>query len=158
MPKFITPDFLNLWYKSFDLTLGNFSMPIPYVQAGAIIFLIFLLILSMAQFRRHYVDYGLKGAVFGVFFGFLLALILEGFLLIGGKTAMTEVLGWKNAPAPISIALDAGRAKLIQVLGIEDQIPQSLAKENTSVQGAVETFQNLNPTDLKKAKSLICQP
>lgn len=44
----------------------------------------------------------------------LLPLIWEGFLLIGGKLAITEVVGWKNPPKPISIVLDNGRAKLIK--------------------------------------------
>lgn len=144
--------------QNYNFSLGNFSVPIPYWQAGAIIFLIFLLVLSTAQLRRHFVNWSFKGALFGIFFGFLLALILEGFLLIGGKTALTEVLGWKNAPAPISLALDSGRTKLIQILGIQNQVPSSLAKENPTVQDAVETLQSLNPNDIKKVKSLICTP
>ena len=144
--------------KSFKLTLGSFSLPVSYFQAAAVIFLLFLLVLMLAQVRRHYVNWSLKGAVFGVFFGFLLALILEGFLIIGGKTAITGALGWKNAPKPIQIVLEAGRSQLIKVLGIQDQIPSSLAKENLTVQGAVETLQSLNPADMKKVKTLICQP
>lgn len=85
-------------------------------MAVAVIVLVFLLILTLAQVRRHFVNWSLRGGVFGIFFGFLLALILEGFLLIGGRTVITELLGWRNAPKPISIALDAGRGKLIQVL------------------------------------------
>jgi len=143
--------------KGFDLNLGKFSLPVTYLEAGAVIFLLFLLILTMAQVRRHYVSWSLKGGVFGIFFGFLLALILEGFLLIGGKTVLTEALGWENAPKPIQVALDSGRSKLIQVLGIEDQIPTSVAKENVTVQGAIQTLQSLNPADVKKVKSLLCQ-
>lgn len=149
---------LQFLTQSFNFNLGNYSLPIAYWQAAAIVFLIFLLVLMMAQFRRHYIDWSFKGAVFGVFFGFLLALILEGFLIIGGKTALTEVLGWKDAPAPISLALDAGRTELIKVLGIETQIPSSTAKENTTIQSAVETLQSLNPSDLGKVKTLICKP
>lgn len=133
-------------------------MPFSYLQAGAIIFLIFLLILSLAQFRRHYVDMSFKGAVFGIFLGFLLALFLEGFLIIGGRTAITEVLGWKNAPKPLSVALDAGREKLIHVLGIADKIPSSNAQEVTSVDNAVSVLQSLNPADVKKVRALFCQP
>ena|SRR5688572_1524074 len=144
--------------KSFDLRFGNFSMPVSFLQAGAIVFLIFLLVLTLAQVRRHYVDWSFKGALFGIFFGFLLALILEGFLIIGGRTAITEVLGWKNAPKPLSVALDAGRTKLIQVLGIQDQIPTTNAQEVSSVDSAVTVLQSLNPSDMKKVKSLICQP
>ena len=145
-------------FKTFTLNLGKFSVPIPYWQAGAIIFLIFLLILTMANFRKHYVDWSLKGGVIGIFFGFLLALILEGFLLIGGKTALTEVLGWKNPPAPLAQVLDAGRSKLIQVLGVQTQIPVSFAKENVTIQSAIETLQNLAPNDLKQVKNILCAP
>ncbi len=144
--------------KSFDLHLGNFNMPVSYLQAGAIVFLIFLLVITLAQVRRHYIDWSFKGALFGIFFGFLLALILEGFLIIGGRTAITEVIGWKNAPKPLSVALDAGRNQLIQVLGITDQIPSSNAQEVGSVEGAVTVLQSLNPSDTKKVKAIFCQP
>lgn len=144
--------------KSFNFNLGKVSFPIPYIQAIGIIVLLFVLILSFAQFRKHTIDYSMKGAIFGIFFGFLLALILEGFLILSGRTALTQVLGWKNAPAPISIALDAGRNKLIDVLGIKTEIPSSLAKENLGVSSAVEILQSLNPADIKKVKSIFCQP
>ena len=147
----------KLFVGQFNLSIGKLALPVTYAQAAAVIFLIFLLVLVMAQFRRHFVDWSLKGAVFGVFFGFLLALILEGFLIIGGRTALTSVLGWKNAPAPILIALDAGRNKLIQVLGVKDQVPSSLAKENVTVSGAVELLQSLSPADIKKVKTIFCQ-
>ena len=148
---------IGLLFGQFNLNLGKMSFPISYAQAALIIFLIFILILMMAQFRRHFVDWSLKGAIFGVFFGFLLALVLEGFLIIGGRTALTGILGWKNPPAPISLALDAGKNKLIQVLGIKDQVPSSFANENTTVTGAIELLQGLNPGDIKKVKTIFCQ-
>jgi hypothetical protein len=150
-------EFAKMFDGRFNLNLGKFSLPVTYVQAIAVVVLVFFLVLLMAKFRRHYVDWSMKGAVFGIFFGFLLALIMEGFLIIGGRTAITSVLGWKNAPAPISVALDAGRTKLIQVLGIADQIPTSVAKENVSVQGAIEVLQSLNPADTKKVRTIYCQ-
>jgi len=148
----------DLLFKTFTLTLGKFSLPVSYIQAGLVVLLIFVMVLSMAQFRRHSIEWSFKGGLAGLFFGFLLALILEGFLLIGGKTVLTQVLGWQNAPKPLSVALDAGRNQLIQVLGIQTSIPSSFAKENTTVQTAVETLQSLNPADMKKVKSLLCQP
>ena len=148
----------KLFVGQFNLNIGKFSLPISYAEAALVVFLVFLLVLSFAQFRRHTVDWSIKGAIFGVFLGFLLALTLEGFLIIEGRTALTGVLGWKNPPAPISIALDAGRNKLIQVLGVNDKVPSSLAKENSSVAGAIELLQSLNPTDIKKVKTIFCQP
>lgn len=149
---------LKVLVGKFDINIGNLSFPISYAQAALIVFLVFILILLMAQFRRHFVDWSLKGALFGIFFGFLLALILEGFLIVGGRTVLTGILGWKNAPAPISLALDAGRSKLIQVLGIKDAVPSSFAKENVGVAGAIELLQSLNPADIKKVKTIFCQP
>jgi hypothetical protein len=151
-------DSVQFLFNTFDLNLGKFSIPVPYWQAAAIVFLLFILILAMANFRRHYIDWSLKGGVIGIFFGFLLALILEGFLLIGGKTALTEVLGWKNAPAPLAHVLDAGRSQLIDVLGIQTQIPSSYAKESSTVQSTMEVIQSLNPSDLSKVKNILCAP
>jgi len=151
-------DSIQVLFKTFNLNLGKFSIPVPYWQAMAIVFLVFVLILTFARFRRHYVDWSLKGGVFGIFFGFLFALILEGFLLIGGKTALTELFGWKNAPTPIAHALDAGRSQLINVLGITTEIPTSYAKEESTVQKVMESVQSLNPDDLTKVKNILCSP
>jgi len=143
-------------FNTFNLNLGKYSIPVPYWQAAAIVFLVFIFIVTMASYRKHYVDWSLKGGVFGIFFGFLLALILEGFLLIGGKTALTEVLGWKNPPAPIAQVLDAGRSQLIKVLGVQTQIPTTYAKDNVTIQNVIETIQSLNPGDLKTVKNILC--
>jgi hypothetical protein len=150
--------FVKLLSENLNLKLFSFPVSSATIKVAGIIFLLFLLVLSFAQIRRHFLRWSFKGALFGLFFGFLLAFILEGFLIIGGKTALTEVLGWKDAPKPLQVALDTGRGKLIQVLGVQDQIPASVAKENTTVQGALEALQSLNPSDMKKVKSLICTP
>jgi hypothetical protein len=141
----------------FNFSIGKVSFPVPYIQAIVVVVLIFFLVLLIAQFRRHYVNWSFKGALFGIIFGFLLALILEGFLLIGGKTILTSVLGWKNPPAPISIALDAGKNKLMQVLGASTQISSTLTSGGSTVTGAVQFLQNLNPGDISKVKAIICQ-
>ena len=149
---------VQLLSKTFNFSFGSFSLPVSYVRAGAVIFLLFVLVLSFAQIRRHYVGWSFKGAIFGVFFGFLLALILEGFLIIGGRTALTEVMGWKNAPKPLQTALDAGRAKLVGVLGITDEIPHTFAQNDPTTDEAIEVLQSLDPSEIKKVKSLICTP
>lgn len=148
---------LKFLFSGFNLNLGKFSLPVSYGEAALVVFLVFLLVLSFAQFRRHNVDWSIKGMLFGTFFGFLLALTIEGFLIIGGKTVLTSVLGWKNPPAPISIALDAGRSKLVQVLGANVQIPSTLAQGNTTVTSAVTLLQSMNPADIKKVKAIFCQ-
>jgi hypothetical protein len=149
------PSFLS---KTLSLSLGKIHFAPSYLQAGVIVFLLFILVLTVAQVRRHLFEYSLKGALFGLFFGFLLALILEGFLIIGGKTAVTEVLGWQNPPKPILSALDVGRGKLIDVLGITDEISISVAQEKPSWNDVIEAFQKLDPAQVKKAKDIICRP
>lgn len=153
-------DFAALLSKlpSLDFNLGNLSFAPSYLQAGAIVVLLFLLVLSLASFRRHLLDWSIKGALFGLFFGFLLALIVEGFLIIGGKTAITEVLGWKNAPQPLLSIIDASRAKLVSVLGVSSEIPSSEAKENPTVEDAIHLYQSLDPSEAIKFKSSICEP
>ena len=99
-----------------------------------------------------------KGAFFGIFLGFLLALILEGFLIVSGKTVVTEILGWKNAPKPILNVLNLGRDKLINVLGIQTQIPNLSAKTLISHQEVLKGFQSLNPDELQKIRKVICAP
>jgi len=144
----------------FNFDLGKFSFSSSYIQAGVVVVLLFILILMLAQLRRYFVDSSVKGSLFGLFFGFLLALILEGFLIIGGKTAITQVLGWKEAPKPIANLLEIGRDKLVQVLGeqAEVRIPDAVAKLNPTFNDAVVFFQSLNPSEAQKLKNFICKP
>ncbi|MCH7640779.1 hypothetical protein IID22_01075, partial [Patescibacteria group bacterium] len=99
-----------------------------------------------------------KSSVTLMFWGFLLALIVEGFLIVGGRTLLTVVLGWENVPKPISIVLDAGRAKLVQVLGVTDEIPQTSVSELSTSLSVVSDFQSLSPEDAEKVRLLICEP
>lgn len=79
-------------------------------------------------------------------------------MIIGGKTALTSVLGWKDAPPAITQALDSGRNQLIKVLGVDTAtIPSSFAKNSVGVEGAVEILQGLNPADTKTVKSIFCK-
>ena len=151
-------DTLQLLSKNLPLNFGKMSFSPSYLQAGLIVFLLFVLILSLAQLRRHFIDWSIKGALFGIFFGFLLALVLEGFLIIGGKTAMIEVLGWENVPQPLAGVLDIGKERLIQVLGIKDEIPPSVAKTTPNAIEVVRFFQSLVPAEAVKVKKIICSP
>ena len=135
----------------FNFNLGKFSFSPSYIQAGVVVVLLFILVLTLAQLRRHFVNWSFKGALFGLFFGFLLALVLEGFLVIGGKTAITQVLGWKDAPKPIANLLEVGRGKLIEVLGAKTKL-------NPTFDDAVVFFQSLNPSEAQKLKNFICKP
>ena len=150
----------QLLTQRLNLGFGNIHFSPSYIQAGAFLILLFILVLTLAQLRRHFVNWSLKGALVGLFFGFLLALILEGFLVIGGKTAVTQVLGWKNPPKPIAGLMELGRNNLIKVLGekIEIKIPESIAKINPTFEDGVKFFQSLNPSEAQKLKNILCKP
>ena len=145
----------------FFSNIGNYFINLylskNYIQAGAIVILVFLLILTLAQVRRHMTEWSLKGWAVGLLFGFLLTLILEGFFLVAGRTALTEFLGWKNAPKPITRALDIGKDKLTDVLGATDQISYSYTN-NSTTDDALNVLQSLNPDEMRKIKAIICTP
>lgn len=138
--------------------ISNLSFKPTYLQAGAFVVLLFILVLSLAQMRHHFVKWSLKGSLMGLFFGFLLVLLLEGFLIIGGKTLLTEVLGWKDAPKPVKTALDLGKDKLVNVLGVKDEIPTINASGDVTSSDALEVLQSLDPSEMKKIKAIICTP
>lgn len=144
--------------QNLNFKLGELSFSPTFYQAGAIVVLLFLLVLSLASLRRHLIGWSLRGALFGLFFGFLLALIFEGFLIIGGRTAVTGILGWKDAPKPVLTALDAGRTKLVQVLGVTQEIPESVAQEKSNPEKVLESFQTLTPDEARRVRTQICEP
>lgn len=144
--------------QKLNFNIGSFSISPSYIQAGAILFLLFILLLSMANLRRHFLNWSVKGSIFGIFMGFILALILEGFLIIGGKTVLTEVVGWKDAPKPLVNLLDKGREKLVEVLGVTDPIPESYANKEKNSLDLLNEFKKLNVTEAEKVKSVICKP
>ena len=104
-----------------NLHIGPFTISPNIWQAGAIILLIFVLVLVMAYMSRNFMSWSLSGAWIGLVVGIALTLILEGFLLIGGKTVIISLLGIKNAPQPIQSALDSGHKELLDAL----QVPAS---------------------------------
>lgn len=142
-----------------NFNLGELQFSPSYIQAGAIVFLLFLLVLTLARLRYMFVNWSLgKSGVSMLFWGFLLALILEGFLILGGRTLFTEIVGWKNAPKPILNVLDAGRDKLVDVLGVTDQIPISTAHEDPTLHSVISDFQSLSSDEAEKVRSTICRP
>lgn len=148
----------EIFKQTINVNLGGLSFSPSYIQAGAIVFLLFLLVLTLARVRRLYVNWNLSSAGSMIFIGFVLAVILEGFLLLGGRTMLTEILGWENAPKPLQNALVAGRAKMAEVLGVTEEIPDSYAEGMPDLYDVVTEFQSLNPEDAEKFRSMICVP
>jgi hypothetical protein len=144
--------------KNLKFNLGGVPFSTSYTKAALIVFLLFILVLSLARLRRMYVNWSFKAWPVWIFMGFVLALILEGFLLISGKSILTVVLGWKNAPKPLQNALDTGRAGLVKVLGVKDEISITTNEEDPSVKSVISDFQKLIPDDARKVRSMICEP
>ncbi len=105
------------------INVGGVSFEPQLWQAVAIVVLLFLLVLTIAQMRRHYLNWSFKGATFGIALGFFLAIIIEGFFLLAGNTFLTGVLGWKNAPRALQTVLDSGNEKLRQTLDASSPCP-----------------------------------
>lgn len=150
---------LTILQKTFSFDVGEWQIEPTYWQAGAIIFLLFLLVFTLARMRYLYVhwSFGKQNLSF-LFFGFLLTLILEGFLILSGRTLFTEIIGWKNAPKPISTALEAGRTKLVGVLGVTEEIPESVASETPTYESVVSDYQSLTSPEELKVRTFICEP
>lgn len=141
---------------SFNLPGGLIFSP-SYLEAGLIVFLIFLLILTLGQLRKRITDWQMSGIMPGLYIGFALAIILEGFLLVGGRTILTEFLGWKNPPKPIANVLDAGRTKMVDVLGITKEVPSSNASEIPTIGKVMNEYDNLTPDAQTTIQQIICQ-
>ena len=150
----------KLLNKSFGVyNIKGIDVEPTYWMAIAIVVLIFLLLFTLARVRYLYVHWNLsKTSLAFLFYGFLFALILEGFLIIGGRTLFTEIMGWKSAPKPISTFLDAGREKLVDVLGVTEEIPASYARETPTFQSVVGDYENLSLEDKESVKIFICEP
>jgi len=136
---------------------GGFVFAPSYFQAIAIVVLIFLLILTLGQLRKRYFGWHISGILPGVMFGFSIALIIEGLLIVGGRTILTEILGWKSAPKPIVNVLDAGRNQLVDVLGVSSEIPSLNAAVKPTIGGIMDQYSKLGIDEQDGLRSIVCK-
>lgn len=140
-------------------SVGGIDLEFTLWMVIVLVILAFMLFFTIARVRYLYVHWNLsKTSISFLFYGFLFALILEGVFIISGRTMFTEILGWKNAPKPISALLDTSRKKLVDVLGITEEIPSSYAQEPPTYQSVVGDYENLSIEDRETVKSFICNP
>ncbi len=156
LPPALQPTFNTLMTPHDYVLPGGLLFSPNLLMAILTVFLIFLLIMTFASLRHRYLGWHIKGILPGLSFGFILALILEGFLLLGGRTVLTEIIGWENAPKPVAVALDAGRNQLVKVLGdTTSEIPTSNA-QTVSSDAVYRSAQSLPPSQLQELKQLLC--
>ncbi len=137
---------------------GGYVFAPSYIQVVAIIALLFLLVLTLGQLRRRFIGWHVSGIMPGVLFGFVITLIVEGILVVGGRTILTELLGWRSAPKPIVNVLDAGRTKLTDVLGVTREVPSSRAEEKATVGSVLDEYKSLTSGERESLRSLLCRP
>jgi hypothetical protein len=146
---------LSLLNKSLGVyTFKGIQVEPTYWMAGTIVILIFMLLFTLARLRYLYVHWNLgKSSISMIFWGFILAMVIEGFLIISGKSLLTLVFGWESAPKPISTVLDVGRSRLINVLGAQD--------EDTNINPSAKLileYQQLSTEEATVIKSFVCEP
>lgn len=144
--------------ETLHLTIGNVNISPSYIQAAVIIFLIFILLLVLANWSRGYLSWYMSGWYIWSLFGFLLALIIEGLFIANGTTILTQALGWKNAPKPVKFALQSGREKLIDILVKEGLVYRVGDEKTITLQSVLEDFTSLQESDKESAAASICKP
>lgn len=147
-------------FKTVNFKLpGGYTFSPTYIQAGLIVLLLFLLILTLGSLRHRYTNWTIKGVMPGVTFGFVLALFIEALLIASGSTIFISLLGWKNPPKPISTVLDSGKTKLVKVLGESDQAGQSdmeMSSEEVTIGKIMSDYKELNMSEQESLKTLLC--
>lgn len=136
-------------------TVAGLEIQAVYWQALVVVFLIFLLILTFARLRHIYVGWSIKGFIPAVFFGVLLTLLVEGLFLVSGRTIITQIFGIRNAPKPISTALDEGKVQLMDVLGVSDEVKDCVVPKAT-IQTVMWDYNQLSEKESDSVKDLIC--
>lgn len=130
-----------------------------YWEAATIVLLIFLLIFTLARMRYLYVHWHLsKTSLAMMFWGFVLTVILEGFLWLSGRTVLTTMLGWKNPPKPVAATLTTGREHLREVLGETAEIDSAKAKDPPTYQSVVFDYKELSDSDKETVQKFVCKP
>lgn len=142
-----------LYYK-----LGAFEVSPSHYQVGIILFLVFLLLLSLARVRRMFIHWSFGRQSIAIFaWGFIVALIVEGFFILAGRTMFTELLGLRNLPKPISSFIDLGRSRVYQVLGESVEIKESSAVSDPDAQSLIKSFFLLDEQGKKEVKNQVCR-
>ncbi|MFC1600708.1 hypothetical protein ACFL25_01360 [Patescibacteria group bacterium] len=150
---------LKILNKSMGIyNVGGIDLELTLWMILVLALLAFMLLFTIARVRYLYVHWNLsKTSLSFLFYGFLFALILEGVFIISGRTMFTQILGWENAPKPISTLLDTSRNKLVDVLGITEEISASYASEPPTYKSVVGDYENLDVEDKETVRGFICE-
>ena len=93
-----------------------------------------------------------------LFWGVILTIIMEGFLMLTGRTIFTEIIGMKNVPKPFSTVLNIGREKLVNVMGAQSTIPDMSAAGNLNSDHMYSLYTKMDSVESQKLQKIICKP
>ena len=100
-------EILNKTATSFNV--GKLQIDATYWMVGVLLLLLFMVLFSIARVRYLYVHWNLgKSSIAFLFWGFILAVGVEGIFMLYGRTIFTDILGVENTPKPFSTVLDIG--------------------------------------------------
>lgn len=126
--------------------------------AVAVALLVFLFFVAVALLRHRSVKDSVKTTSSGILIGFLFAIVIEGFLVLSGRTFITEMLSWENPPKPIAGVINKGRERLTNVLGTSVEINSTNADSGPNVQSVIDDYLSLPPDQADQIKKSLCQP
>lgn len=134
------------------------SIPPGILQVALIGTGVFLFTLLLGLARHHMLAWSIKGAWFGFLLGMVLLLILEGFLLVGGKTAISELVKNKRTPENVRVFLEKNMTELAQSLSNNPKALGASTKSGNPSASFVSQFENLPRGEQDAVKEEICQP
>lgn len=141
--------------------LTNFdSFLAPSVkQIGIIALGIFFFLLLFGLARHHMLEWSLKGAYFGIFLGIILTLVIEAFLLVGGRTLIVAAVKNEKTPQVVRIFLQKNMMELAESLAGEPKTLGAAGEQKTlSPNEVVNNFSLLSPNDQSRVQQRICAP
>lgn len=141
-----------------DLLLqNNIHVTGNTVQATFIIIVVFLFALLLGVARHHMLAWSIKGAWFGIFFGILLTLLVEAFLLVGGRTALVETLNNEKIPKTVRNTIREGTREISNSLN--NEIPMLSAQDQQDpTKNVISLFSSLKREDQQTVERAICLP
>lgn len=142
-------------FKTFDLHVAGRTIKPEYWHAGVILILAFMIVLTLARYRQLKVKWGFQGFIPTLILGFVLAIIFEIGLLLSGKTLVSMIFGWENAPKPISTIIDESRGKMVQVLGESEE--SSGFDQVDSTDEILLLYTSLEQDEASSVKEIICR-
>lgn len=141
------------------IQLGIATSGVPSgVQQGILIIIgIFFFTLLLGATRHHMLHWSLKGAGFGLVLGIIVTLVLEGVLLVGGKTAIAQAIKNNNTPPDVRIFLQKNLSELAQLI---ESSPTTLgASSDGALSGQIaEAYKDLNSKEQKQVRDAVCTP